>query len=74
VPLAVLELHFRAERARRAWVKTAMGVALGLLALATLAGSTAAAAFMWWSVLWAPSRATGPRRSICRCSRRYQGY
>nr|WP_225589379.1 DUF2306 domain-containing protein [Pseudoxanthomonas sp. PXM01] len=51
VPLAVLELYFRAERSPHAWVKTAMGTALGLLAFATLAGSLAAAAFMWWPVL-----------------------
>jgi hypothetical protein len=51
LPLAVLELYFRAERSRHAWAKTAMGLVLGVLALATLAGSLAAAAFMWWPVL-----------------------
>ncbi|MBA3930207.1 MAG: DUF2306 domain-containing protein [Xanthomonas sp.] len=51
LPLAVLELYFRAERSRRAWTKTAMGIVLGVAALATLAGSLAAAAFMWWPVL-----------------------
>ena len=51
VPLAVLELYFRAERSPRARAKTVMGIALGLLAVATLAGSLAAAAFMWWPVL-----------------------
>ena len=51
LPLAVLELYFRAERSRHAIAKTAMGIALGTLALATLAGSAAAAAFMWWPVL-----------------------
>jgi hypothetical protein len=51
LPLAVLELYFRAERSGHAGAKTAMGIALGALALATLAGSLAAAAFMWWPVL-----------------------
>lgn len=51
VPLAVLELYFRAERSRHALAKTAMGLVFGLLATATLAGSLAAAAFMWWPVL-----------------------
>ncbi|MBD9477671.1 DUF2306 domain-containing protein [Pseudoxanthomonas sp. PXM02] len=51
LPLVVLELYFRAERARPVWAKIAMGSVLGLLALLTLAGSLAAAAFMWWPVL-----------------------
>lgn len=51
LPLAVLELYFRAERSRHAVVQYAMGGLLGLLALLTLAGSAAAAAFMWWPEL-----------------------
>lgn len=52
LPLAVLELYFRAERSPRASVHYAMGGGLVVLALATLAGSLAAMAFMWWPVLW----------------------
>ena len=51
LPLAVLELYFLAERSRSAGLQVAMGGLLGVLALATLAGSLAAAAFMWWPVL-----------------------
>lgn len=47
LPLAVLELYLRAERSQRALARYAMAMALGLLALVTLAGSAAAAAFMW---------------------------
>jgi hypothetical protein len=52
LPLAVLEVYFRAERSRYAPVQFAAGGLLALLALATLAGSLAAIAFMWWPVLW----------------------
>lgn len=51
LPLLVLELYFRAERSHRAWRQVAMGGLLGVFALLTLAGSAAAAAFMWWPVL-----------------------
>lgn len=51
LPLAVLELYFRAERTRHAAVKVAMAGLFGVLALATLVGSAAAVAFMWWPVL-----------------------
>lgn len=51
LPLAVLELYFRAERSHRAWRQVATGGLLGAFALLTLAGSAAAAAFMWWPVL-----------------------
>lgn len=51
VPLAILEAYFRAERSPRAMVQYAMGGALAVLALATVAGSLAAIAFMWWPVL-----------------------
>ena len=51
VPLAVLELYLRAERSQRAAPRYAMAAALGLFALVTLAGSAAAAAFMWLPVL-----------------------
>jgi hypothetical protein len=51
LPLAVLELYLRAERSRSARFQITMGSVLGTLALLTLAGSAAAAAFMWWPVL-----------------------
>lgn len=51
LPLLVLELYFRAERSHRAWRQVAMAGLLGVFALLTLAGSAAAAAFMWWPVL-----------------------
>jgi hypothetical protein len=51
LPLVVLELYFRAERSRHAAAKVAMGSLLGVFAVLTLAGSAAAAAFMWWPVL-----------------------
>jgi hypothetical protein len=51
LPLAVLELYLRAERSQRAAPRYAMAMTLGLLALATLAGSAAAAAFMWLPAL-----------------------
>lgn len=51
LPLVVLELYLRAERSQRAAPRYAMATSLGLLALATLAGSAAAAAFMWLPVL-----------------------
>lgn len=52
LPLAVLEVYFHAERSRDAKVQFAVGGVLGILALATLAGSLAAIAFMWWPVVW----------------------
>ncbi|MCU0755887.1 MAG: DUF2306 domain-containing protein [Xanthomonadales bacterium] len=48
LPLAVLELYLRAERSGRAGFQYAVAGLLGFLTLATLAGSAAAAAFMWW--------------------------
>ena len=51
IPLAVLELYFWAERSSRSHAKTAMGISLCVLALATAAGSLAAIAFMWWPFL-----------------------
>ena len=51
LPLAMLELYLRAERSHRAAPRYAMAATLGVLALATLAGSIAAVAFMWWPVL-----------------------
>lgn len=51
LPFAVLELYFRAEGSRHAGIQYAMGGGLGILALATLAGSLAAIAFMWWPAL-----------------------
>ena len=51
LPLAVLELYFRAERSSYPTMKHAMGGVLSLMALAMLAGSLAAVAFMWWPVL-----------------------
>ncbi len=51
LPLALLELYLRAERAPRPAPKYAMALTLGLLALITLAGSVAAALFMWLPVL-----------------------
>lgn len=47
LPLAVLELYLRAERSPRPALKYATALLLGALALATLAGSAAALAFMW---------------------------
>jgi len=51
LPLAVLELYFRAERSCYPAMKQAVGGLLSLMALTTLAGSLAAVAFMWWPVL-----------------------
>ena len=51
LPLVVLELYFRAERSRRAGMQVAMGGLLSAFAVLTLAGSAAAAVFMWWPVL-----------------------
>lgn len=51
LPLAMLEMYLRAERSPSASVQHAMGGLLGFLALATLAGSLAALAFMWMPVL-----------------------
>ncbi len=48
LPLMVLESYFRAERSPLAAVKWAIGLLLGVFALATAAGSVAAMAFMWW--------------------------
>ncbi len=48
MPLTVVELYFRAERSASATFQYATAGLLLLLALATLAGSAAAAAFMWW--------------------------
>ncbi|OHE81759.1 MAG: hypothetical protein A2X76_11840 [Lysobacterales bacterium GWF1_69_6] len=47
LPLAVLELYLRAGRSPRPGPKYATALLLGVLALATLAGSAAALAFMW---------------------------
>lgn len=47
LPLAVLELYLRVERSQRAAPQYAMAGTLGVLALLTLVGSTAAVAFMW---------------------------
>ena len=52
LPLAALELYFRAQRSPRASVHYAMGGGLVILAIATLASSLATIAFMWWPVLW----------------------
>lgn len=51
LPLAVLEFYFRAERSPHARIRYGMGILLGVLALATAAGSLAAIAFMWWPFL-----------------------
>ncbi|MCB1613251.1 MAG: DUF2306 domain-containing protein [Lysobacterales bacterium] len=51
LPLLMLELYLRAERSLRVAPRYAMAVTLGLLALLTLAGSLAAAAFMWLPAL-----------------------
>lgn len=51
LPLAVLEIYLRAEKSRHAKTQYLVGGLLGLLALATLVGSMAAVAFMWWPVL-----------------------
>ena len=51
LPLAVAELYFRAERSRHAGFQYATGGLLVLLAMLTVAGATAAAAFMWWPFL-----------------------
>lgn len=48
LPLAVLELYLRAGDSGRARFQYAVASLLLILALATLAGSLAAAAFMWW--------------------------
>lgn len=47
LPLAVLEFYLRAGRSPRPAVQYAAALLLGVLALATLAGSAAALAFMW---------------------------
>jgi hypothetical protein len=47
LPLALLELYLRAEGSKLSLPKYAMALTLGLLSLVTLAGSAAAAAFMW---------------------------
>ena len=47
LPLILLELYLRAERSRNPKVGYAMAALLGLLSLFTLAGSLAAAMFMW---------------------------
>lgn len=48
LPLAIVELYLRAERSTHGGLQYAVAGLLGLLALATLAGGAAAAAFMWW--------------------------
>ena len=48
VPLAVVELYFSAERSPRPGWRCAVAALIGLLAVATAAGSAAALAFMWW--------------------------
>lgn len=48
LPLAVVELYLRAGDSHRAGFQYAVAGLLLVLALATLAGSLAAAAFMWW--------------------------
>jgi len=50
LPLAILELYLRAERAAPAMRRT-VGALLVAMALLTLAGSAAAVAFMWWPYL-----------------------
>ena len=47
VPLAVLELYFRAQRSRSAILRAGMAGTLGVLSLATAAGIVAAFLFMW---------------------------
>lgn len=51
LPLTMLELYLRAERSTRAAPRYAMALTLGLLSLVMLAGSAAAAVFMWLPVL-----------------------
>lgn len=51
LPLAVLELYLRAQRHGGLWLARAGAALLGVAALATLAGSVAAAALMWWPPL-----------------------
>lgn len=50
LPLAILELYLRAERAAPV-ARRAVGALLVAMAVLTLAGSAAAAAFMWWPYL-----------------------
>ena len=52
LPLTILELYLRAQRSRRDAPRYAMAITLGGLAALTLLGSAAAAAFMWWPVLF----------------------
>lgn len=47
VPLAVLELYFRAQRSRASGVRFAMAAGLAVLTLMTTTGVAAAAMFMW---------------------------
>lgn len=51
VPLVVFEIYLRAEKSRRGKIQYLVGGLLGVLALATLIGSLAAVAIMWWPVL-----------------------
>lgn len=51
LPLAMLELYFRAGRSRNAPLQAVAGGLLLGFALLTLAGGLSAAAFMWWPVL-----------------------
>ncbi len=51
LPLAVLELYLRAQRAAGATHACLVGAALLVAAVATLAGSLAAATLMWWPPL-----------------------
>ncbi len=54
LPLVMLELYLLAERSRQGAPKYAMAFVLGALALVTLAGSGAAAIFMWLPALNPP--------------------
>ncbi|MBK8286553.1 MAG: DUF2306 domain-containing protein [Ahniella sp.] len=48
LPLGMVELYFRAERSGSSRVQYAVAGLLMVMALMTLAGSLAAAVFMWW--------------------------
>ena len=47
-PLAMYEVYLLAERSTRPAVRHVATAAIGLAAVATLAGAVAAAMFMWW--------------------------
>lgn len=51
LPLAMLELYFRAQRSSRAAGQYAVAAVLGFLSVLTLAGSVAAGLFLWWPYL-----------------------